>query len=90
MRALGASEARLYRQAATEGLRVLAYGIIPGVIAAVLAARVLRFYFLGFRWFDGAVLAAVPLAVLAIGMVASVAPVHVVLRQTPLTVLRDP
>jgi predicted permease len=89
MRALGASDLGLYKQAAAEGLRVLLLGIGPGLVMAFLAARVVRFNFVSFRWFDWQSYAVVPAAVLTVGMIACVLPVYLVLRQTPLSVLRD-
>lgn len=89
MRALGASDAHLYGQTMRGSMRALLLGTIPGVLMALLAARALRYYFLGLHWFDWLTFVAVPAGVLIVGALACLLAARFALGKAPLAALRD-
>jgi ABC-type antimicrobial peptide transport system permease subunit len=68
---------------------MLLLGTVLGLVLVALASLLLRSYIPGLHAFDWFTYLAVPLLVFTVGLLACVLPVRAVLRQTPLTALRD-
>ncbi len=74
--ALGAQPARVRRMVVIQGIRVVAVGVIVGIVAVVFGARALDSLLYGVRSFDPVTLTMTSLAMLLVGAVASWVPAY--------------
>jgi ABC-type antimicrobial peptide transport system permease subunit len=89
MKALGATDRRLYGLMAREGLWMLLRGIVPGLLAAAGVGFALRGFLVGIPPYDWVTFIVVPAGLLVVGLAACVMPVAQVIRRDPLAVLRE-
>jgi putative ABC transport system permease protein len=74
--ALGATPGRVRRMVVAQGLRVVAFGVLVGLLAAVLSAQALEGLLYGVTALDTATLAATSLLMLLVGAAASWIPAY--------------
>jgi putative ABC transport system permease protein len=74
--ALGAQPARVRRMVVIQGVRVVAAGVVVGIVAVLFGARALDSMLYGVRSFDVATLVLTSLAMLLVGAVASWVPAY--------------
>ena len=86
--ALGADARSVLRIVAGEGLRLVAVGVVVGLIAAVVAVRAARSVVFDVPPFDPLVYAVVVLIFLLTAGAASILPVRRALRVDPIVTLR--
>jgi putative ABC transport system permease protein len=87
--ALGATPGQVMALFAREGGRVIVLGAAAGVLGALASTRLLQSLLYGVSATDLATFVAVPLAVGAIGMIATCIPAARALRISPIAALRD-
>ncbi len=86
--ALGATRADVRRLVATDGLRLLAWGVVAGTAVAVFAARSTAALLYGLEPSDPLTFAAAALVLLAVGLVAGLLPAERAARVDPAVALR--
>jgi predicted permease len=87
--ALGATPAVIGRMVLRDGGRLAGFGIVIGTGAAVAAGHVARGYLYGLGTIEPAVLAGVPLLLLAVTLAATALPARRAARVSPLEAIRD-
>ncbi len=87
--AIGAAPAAVRRMVIREGARLLAGGVVAGLVVAWLAASLLRSFVFGVSVRDPLSFAAVPLLFAVIGVVASYLPARRATRVSPTEVMRE-
>lgn len=87
--AVGATPADVQRLVLTDGARLAAIGLAIGLAVSALAARYLRSQLFGVSPWDPLVFIATPLLLLAIALLATMAPAWRASRVDPLTALRE-
>ena len=87
-RALGARTADLHRLVIAEPLRTVGLGVIVGIVAAVMSARVIRALVFGVSAIDPMTFATVPAVVLVVAFLAAAVPARRASRVDPASVLR--
>lgn len=87
--AVGAAPARVRRMVVAQGVRVVAFGVVVGLLGAMLGARVLEGLLYGVDALDAATLAATSLLMLVIGALASWIPAYRASSVDPVTTLSD-
>ena len=86
--ALGADHRRIQLWIAMRGLRLAAFGLIPGLFAAAVSMRVLRPLLYGIQPFDSATFAATAILLAIACLPASFLPAARAVAVDPLTALR--
>ncbi len=87
--ALGAAAPRLMRGVLWQGLRDVVFGLVLGLIGAVLAARMIEGFLFGVGRADPIALGATVAALLLAGLAATLAPALRVARAAPMDTLRS-
>jgi predicted permease len=87
--ALGSSPQGIFRLVFSEGLLLVASGLVPGVAGAVALGRTLEEQVFGVRPTDPVILGAVALAAGLIALLACLSPARRAMRVDPLSVLND-
>jgi hypothetical protein len=87
-RALGAPAAAVMRTIVSEGLKPTAVGIVIGLTMAALLGRVMETMLFGVSSHDSLTLAGVSVVVIAVAIVATLAPAYRATRIDPLQALR--
>ncbi|HVS22962.1 MAG TPA: ABC transporter permease [Gammaproteobacteria bacterium] len=87
--ALGADPGRVRRMVVAQGLRVVAVGVLVGLLAAMLSAKVLEGLLYGVEPLDGATLAATSLLMLLVGAAASWIPAYRASSVNPVETLSE-
>jgi putative ABC transport system permease protein len=88
-KALGASAPQLYTVVLGQGLRMLIFGVVPGVVVAFIGAGYLRHLLYGIEPHDPATFVAVPVALVLVGLAAAYVPARRGARVDPNIALRD-
>jgi len=88
-RAVGASEPELYRLVIGQSLGPVAIGIVAGVIAGLLSARVLRSLLFGIEPTSPATFAMVAAGLALVAVIAAIVPARRAARIDPIVALRD-
>jgi predicted permease len=88
-RALGASVPDVIRMVVVEGLRPTLWGVVVGLISALVLGRVIAAMVYGVSPHDGATLAAVAAILTIVGVTASLVPAYRATRIDPAIALRD-
>ena len=88
-KALGASGPQLYSLVLRQGLRMLIFGVVPGVIVAFIGAAFLRHVLYGIEPHDPLTFVGVPLALVLVGVAASYLPARRAAGVEPNVALRD-
>ena len=86
--ALGAGQSQVRRQILAEGLRPAAIGMVFGLAGALAAARLLRTLLFGISPTDPTTYMAIPILLLAIGVIACAVPAWRASRVDPVLALR--
>lgn len=87
--ALGASPALVFRRVVAEALAVIAIGVAVGVAASLATARVLASLLFGTKPTDPSILVGVSIAIVAVSVLACVAPAWAASRLDPIVPLRE-
>jgi putative ABC transport system permease protein len=87
--ALGGEPSAMLRMVVGQGLRLVAVGVVFGVGASLLSARLMRTVVFGISPSDPRVLLAVPLALTIVAAIACAAPARRAAGLDPAAVLRD-
>ncbi len=87
--ALGATPRHIVRAVVDDGVRLVLIGLLPGVLLASWATRVLEFQLVRLMPNDIPTWAAVPTLILAVGVLAAYLPARRASRVNPNTALRD-
>ncbi len=74
--ALGAQPARVRRMVVIQGVRVVAVGVVVGIVVVLFGARALDSLLYGVRAFDAVTLVITSLVMLLVGMAASWIPAY--------------
>jgi predicted permease len=88
-RALGASGSQIYVAVLIQGLRMLGLGVVPGLLVAVIGAGFLRHLLYGVEPYDPLTFVVVPLALVLVGLAASVIPARRAARVDANVALRE-
>lgn len=86
--ALGAQAVDVFRLVTTHGLRLIAFGLVIGLIGAFFAARLLASSLHGISSNDPMSFTLVPLLLLAVGLLACYLPARSAMRLHPMEALR--
>ena len=87
--AIGGDPAQVRRMVVVHGLRLVAGGVLVGVVAAYLASRLMTTVLFGVSPTDVRVMVAVPAALLAVAIAACLIPARRAARLDPADVLRN-
>jgi hypothetical protein len=87
--ALGAADGVLIRQAVGGAMKLVAAGIVVGVVLSIVIVRVSSASFFGVSPTDPLTYAAVPVILGAVALLASYYPARRIMRSTPYRVLRE-
>lgn len=87
--AIGGEPAQVRRMVVVHGLRLVAGGVLVGVVAAYLASRLMTTVLFGVSPTDVRVMVAVPAALLAVAIAACLIPARRAARLDPAEVLRN-
>lgn len=87
--ALGAAPARVRRMVVAQGLRVVTFGVVVGLLGAMLSARMLEGLLYGVDALDTATLAATSLLMLVVGVAASWIPAYRASSVDPIETLAE-
>jgi ABC-type antimicrobial peptide transport system permease subunit len=87
--ALGGDPAAIRRLVLLQCLRIVSIGVVIGMGAALLTARLVKAVLFDISPTDPQAMVAVPLALLAIATLACLAPAHRAARLDPATILRE-
>jgi len=88
-KALGASAPQVYSVVLRQGLRMLVYGVAPGLVVAFIAAGYLRHLLYGIEPHDPVTFVGVPLALVLVGLAAAYVPARRAAHVDPNIALRD-
>jgi ABC-type antimicrobial peptide transport system permease subunit len=88
-RALGATEWQIQRNVLRRALRMMAWGVAPGLILAFLGAGFLRFAVYGIQPHDPVTFVVVPLGLALTGLLACYWPARRAARVDPATTLKE-
>jgi hypothetical protein len=89
MKALGSTDFALCRLVASDGIRMVLTGLLPGIGLAVAAGFALRRFLIGVPPYDWVTLTVVAAAVLATGLAACVLPAFNAIRGDTFTLLKE-
>jgi predicted permease len=89
LKALGATGLDIYRSVLTQGARALMAGVLVGLGAAFLAANLLQHLLYGVQPHDALTFVAVPVGLMAVGLLASFVPARRAAAVDPNIALRD-
>jgi putative ABC transport system permease protein len=87
--ALGSSRSDVVRLIASDGMQLVALGVVTGLVAAVALARALRSLLYGVTSHDPATMLAVPALLALVALVACLVPARRASRIDPLVALRQ-
>jgi putative ABC transport system permease protein len=87
--ALGGDPQHVRRMVVLHGLQFVAVGIVTGIGAALLASRLLAALLFGVTATDPRVIVGVPMALMAVAVVACLVPAHRAARLDPAHILRE-
>jgi predicted permease len=87
--ALGAQSTEVLRMVLLQGMRIIASGLVVGIVAALIFSRVMRALLFSTPVNDPVTFAAVALIFLAVGFIASYVPARRVTKVDPLIALRS-
>jgi putative ABC transport system permease protein len=87
--ALGGDPQHVRRMVVLHGLQFVAVGIVTGIGAALLASRLLAALLFGVTATDRRVIVGVPMALMAVAVVACLVPAHRAARLDPAHILRE-
>jgi putative ABC transport system permease protein len=87
--ALGGEPSRVRRMVVLHGLQFVAVGVVAGIGVALLASRVLSTLLFGITATDARAILGVPLALMAVAIVACLVPAHRAARLDPAQILRE-
>ena len=88
-RALGATAGAVRRQVASQGAKVVALGVVVGVIAALASTRLLGTLLFDVKPVDPAVFAAMSVTMIGVGILASYMPARRASSVDPIESLRN-
>jgi predicted permease len=88
-KALGASERQIHGMVVRQGVRMLAFGVVPGLVLAFIGAGFLQYIVYGIQARDPLTFALVPTLLVAVGLIACYVPARRAGRVDPSVALRD-